>query len=401
MSLDRLLLAPILLGHVVFFVLTVNIVHAFGFHERAMKWAKLLILATFSLFGLWIGWSAWSGPVASWSGPAITYGGLCVVSGLVVFPLTTLYLHIRKGPEGITERMTEIDLAQSVGADKLVGAGRDRWMFSLPGNESFRLRRVEWEVTLPGLAPALDGLTLLQVSDLHFAPCFQRRFFEAVIDVAADWESDLVLFTGDLVDHDSARDWIVPVLSRLSGRRGTFAILGNHDVEHDPKALLRLLREAGFADLEGRWASVEYGGSSVALAGTSWPWGVKPSMTEAPEADYRILLSHAPDLYYWAERAGFDFMLSGHNHGGQIRLPLIGPVFMPSRYSRRFDRGFFRRNGLTLHVSQGVAGKHPVRYGCVPEIGRLVLRSGKAGAMDAGLRSKRRADMTVSEGSTI
>jgi predicted MPP superfamily phosphohydrolase len=90
------------------------------------------------------------------------------------------------------------------------------------------------------------------------------------------------------------------------------------------------------------------------------------------------LLSHAPDQFYWAERAGFDLMLSGHNHAGQIRLPVIGPVFMPSRYSRHFDRGFFRKRGLTLHVSQGVAGKHPIRLGgCVPEVGRLVLRSGR------------------------
>ena len=68
-------------------------------------------------------------------------------------------------------------------------------------------------------------------------------------------------------------------------------------------------------------------------------------------------------------------MLSGHNHGGQVRLPVIGPILMPSLYSRRFDRGFFRSGRTLMHVSQGVAGKHPVRYGCLPEISRLVLRA--------------------------
>ena len=68
-------------------------------------------------------------------------------------------------------------------------------------------------------------------------------------------------------------------------------------------------------------------------------------------------------------------MLSGHNHGGQVRFPVIGPVLMPSLYSRRFDRGFFRSGRTLMHVSQGVAGKHPVRYGCPPEISRLVLRA--------------------------
>ena len=69
-----------------------------------------------------------------------------------------------------------------------------------------------------------------------------------------------------------------------------------------------------------------------------------------------------------------DLMFSGHNHGGQIRLPLVGAVFMPSRYSRRFDRGFFRAKGTLLYVNEGIAGKHPVRYGCPPEISRFVLK---------------------------
>ena len=93
-----------------------------------------------------------------------------------------------------------------------------------------------------------------------------------------------------------------------------------------------------------------------------------------PPADFRILLSHSPDLFYKAQGWAVDLMLAGHNHGGQIRLPLVGPVFMPSRYSRRFDRSFFRQNGTLMHVSDGVGGKHPVRYGCPPEVSRMVLR---------------------------
>jgi hypothetical protein len=103
------------------------------------------------------------------------------------------------------------------------------------------------------------------------------------------------------------------------------------------------------------------------------------------------LLSHSPDQFYWAERAGFDLMVSGHNHGGQIRLPFVGAVFMPSVYSRRFDRGFFRKKGLTMHISEGIAGQHPVRYGCLPEISRLVLRSAPADRRDPGHETPARA----------
>jgi predicted MPP superfamily phosphohydrolase len=93
-----------------------------------------------------------------------------------------------------------------------------------------------------------------------------------------------------------------------------------------------------------------------------------------PEADFRILLSHSPDQFPRAASKGVDLVLAGHNHGGQIRLPVFGPILMPSRYSRHFDRGFFRSGPSMLYVSQGVGGKHPIRYGCSPEITRFTLR---------------------------
>ena len=245
------------------------------------------------------------------------------------------------------------------GAEALIGRGKHAWMLRLPGNESFRLRRREWEIVFPGLPKAWDGLSLVQISDLHFAPCFKRRFFELVADEAGAWESDLFLFTGDLIDHDVAIDWVVPVLSRLRGRLGAFAILGNHDYDHHPLKIRRALVEAGFTDLEGRWATLAVEGLTLALGGTSAPWGPALDPATMPEVDFRLLLSHSPDLLPRAARWGIDLMLSGHNHGGQIRLPVIGPVFMPSLYSRRFDRDFFRAGPTLLHVSQGVAGRAP------------------------------------------
>jgi predicted MPP superfamily phosphohydrolase len=165
------------------------------------------------------------------------------------------------------------------------------------------------------------------------------------------------------------------LLRPLQGRLGSFAILGNHDMVHQPGEVLRHLEDAGYTTLEGRWATLTCEGGTLVLGGTSHPWGPVPSLDDRPTGDVSILLSHVPDRFSWSARAGFDLMLAGHNHGGQIRLPLIGAVFMPSRYSRRFDRGYFRCGDLTLHVSQGISGLHPVRYGCVPEVSRIVLRA--------------------------
>jgi predicted MPP superfamily phosphohydrolase len=217
-------------------------------------------------------------------------------------------------------------------------------------------------------------LTILQLSDLHFAPCFDRLFFERVIEACRTWTADLVVITGDLVDDEEVLPWLEPVLEPLRGRLGKYAILGNHDAENQPGRIIEELARAGFESLEGRWITIGVNDSCLALGGTSAPWGPSFAPEGIPGADLRVLLSHSPDLFYRARGWGIDLMLSGHNHGGQIRLPVVGPVFMPSRYSRRFDRGFFRSGGTLMYVSEGVAGTHPARYGCPPEVCRFALR---------------------------
>jgi predicted MPP superfamily phosphohydrolase len=169
-------------------------------------------------------------------------------------------------------------------------------------------------------------------------------------------------------------EWIAPIFSRMTGRLGQFAILGNHDYRHDGPGILRELGRGGFEGVDGRWVRLECGGTALAIGGTSYPWGSLPDPSTIPSADYRILLSHSPDMLYRASSWGVDLMLSGHNHGGQIRLPVLGPILMPSRYSRRFDRGFFRHDRTLLYVSRGVGGKDPIRYGAPPEIARFVLQ---------------------------
>jgi predicted MPP superfamily phosphohydrolase len=375
MSPDWLILAPLAVGHFALFVLTVNVTHAFGHRKRTMGRITLALLLIYMAISAALAWEAWSGPVLAWSWPSLVYVSVCVLTGVLVLPTVTAYLHHRPRPRDIVTRASEIDLAAGRDVAAFMGQGKLAWMIRLPRNESLRLRRIDCTLPFRDLPSALDGLSVLHFSDTHFSPSFTREFFTAVADEAQSMPSDLVLFTGDLLDDDATVDWIVPVFSRLHGRRGSFAILGNHDLDHHPARLVQGLEEAGFHELEGKWQTLAIGGTTIALGGTSYPWGPPLLMSDRPRADFRIVLSHSPDPFYDFSRAGIDLMLSGHNHGGQIRVPMIGAIFMPSRYSRRFDRGFFRRDDMTLHVSQGVAGKHPVRYGCVPEITRITLRA--------------------------
>jgi predicted MPP superfamily phosphohydrolase len=190
----------------------------------------------------------------------------------------------------------------------------------------------------------------------------------------------LVLLTGDIIEDARVIPWIEPLLSPLEARLGKFAILGNHDEQHQPEIIIRELERAGFDTLEGRWTKISQDGTTIAVGGTAAPWGPDLDPRALPPADFRIVLSHSPDRLYRVAQWGVDLMFAGHNHGGQIRLPLAGAILMPSRYSRRFDRGFFRHGRTLLYVSQGIAGAHPVRYGCPPELTRFVLRS--VGAAD-------------------
>jgi predicted MPP superfamily phosphohydrolase len=394
------LVVPPAIGHFYHFVLLINVTSGLGFREHTMDRARTVLFAGFWASSALLLWAHLHDPWWSWRWPFRSYALLCVLSGMVLSPLASWRLARRRQPEGIEGSTRAVDLARTLGKMTLIGAGRRSWLLHLPNNESFRLRLREWELSMPGLPTPLDGLSIVHISDLHVAPCFERLFFESVLSSCVTWQADLVVITGDLIEHVDMVDWIEPLLGPLKARLGKFAILGNHDAEHQPQAIIRELGRAGFVTLEGQWTRLEIGETSLALGGTSEPWGPALDGRGHHLADFRVLLSHSPDLFYKAQDWGIDLMFAGHNHGGQIRLPLVGPVFMPSRFSRRFDRGFFGAKGTLMYVSEGVAGKHPVRYGCPPEVGRFVLRPA-AGPLgwdrDSTPRRRRRAfelDMT-------
>ena len=376
MFIDGLILAAFLLGHACLAIMAVNVAHGIGFRWKGtdtVTYGVAALSVVAMIAGAWMlagtGWRAWPTPVQVYAVP-------CLAVALIGLPAATAAKLLRKRPGNVAEgRGRVVDLAAEAGVEALVGEGLGGRMLRLPGNQSFRLAVERWSVELPGLPPALDGLKVLHLSDLHFARGFRRRYFEEVADEAARLEPDLVLFTGDLIDDAATVDWIAPVLSRVRGRLGQFAILGNHDIYYDLDAIRRELAAAGFADLDGRWATVAAGGSTLALGGTSAPWGPDLDPAARPAADATLVLSHTPDRFPRIAGWGVDMVFAGHNHGGQFRLPVIGPVLMPSRYNRRFDMGFFRAGRTLMYVSRGVAGKHPLRYNCLPEITGFTLRA--------------------------
>ncbi|MDB5353332.1 MAG: cpdA 5 [Planctomycetota bacterium] len=378
MTATYLLLTAFAIGHVTHTILLLNVAHGHGMNLPWMDRAVFAGVALFGLTGVVAGWSLSNTAWTEWPTVVRAYSVVCIGTVIVALPTITFARSLRCRPPGANRlRSRIIDLASRHGLGSLIGPSGRAWLLRIPGNDAFRLQLNEWELTIDSLPESLDGLTILHLTDLHFAPTYSRRFFDEVIEAAIGdgAEPDLVMITGDFLDHDGAIDWVVPVLSRLRGRLGQFAILGNHDYRHDFRNLRRALRSAGFRTLEGRWTVLEIGENRVALGGTSYPWGKDLGLRDLPATEIRIVLSHSPDEVYKASKWGVDLMLCGHNHGGQVRLPGFGPVLTPSRFSRRFDRGFFRVGETLMFVSQGIGAKDPIRIGCIPEVTRLVLKS--------------------------
>jgi predicted MPP superfamily phosphohydrolase len=382
------LAVPAGLGHLCHVVLTINILSGLGFPEVVMDRIRNAIFAAFGATSALLLSGHLQAPWWTWPWPIRGYAVLCAITGTVAWPVASLALAWRRRPQGIDHAAERRALAGPGERDELIGDGRQAWLLRLPGNQSFQLCLREWDVALADLPGSLAGLRIVQISDLHLAPCFRRAYFQRVLAACQEWDADLIVLTGDVVDDDEAIAWIEPLLAPLEARLGKYAILGNHDDQHQPRAIVGELNRAGFEVLEGHWTTIDADGATIALGGTSAPWGPDVDPSDIPPADFRILLSHTPDRFYRAARWSIDLMFSGHNHGGQIRLPFVGAIFMPSLYSRRFDRGFFRRGSTLMYVSEGVAGKHPVRYGCTPEVTRFVLRDARASTEFRGIESR-------------
>jgi predicted MPP superfamily phosphohydrolase len=240
----------------------------------------------------------------------------------------------------------------------------------------YQLHVHEKTIGHPRLPESLDRLSIAHLSDLHLSGAITRPFFEHVVERANQLEPDIVALTGDIIDTDRCLDWLPHTVGKLKSRYGSFFILGNHDLRlPDTGALRSALTDVGLVDLGGRWQVIEGMGEQVLIAGNEWPWfGPRPDPPAATRT-FRILLSHSPDQIRWARRHSFDLMLAGHTHGGQIRLPILGPILAPSLHGVKYACGVFEEAPTCLHVSRGISSLEPIRFNCPPELTKLVLKA--------------------------
>ena len=250
-----------------------------------------------------------------------------------------------------------------------------------------------YDVRLPGLAAEFDGFLIAQLSDIHLDD-FTEPFFlrEAIRKINAS-NPDAIFLTGDYVSdgimplkfvRDAA--WQCANILKELMCKATYAVLGNHDTMVDAKEVTAALVANGITVLNNAHLPLQRGTARIWLAGVEDPLIGQPDPTAAIPASIRnlahepvILLCHAPDYAdtLLAQPVGqaVALMLSGHTHGGQVRLPPLPPVQLPP-LGRKYVEGWFRLGSLQLHVNRGLGTVGlPFRLNCAPQISLLTLRA--------------------------
>ncbi len=247
--------------------------------------------------------------------------------------------------------------------------------------EPATLKAVEYRIPVDVGTP----LRIAVIADLHAGAAYVgSRKIEEVVALANDAKPDLILITGDFVAaHGEDRaamsvEDVAGYLGRLHARLGVYAVLGNHEQIYGAERAERALAAAGIPVLDDRSVRIGIGGPSLYLAGISdfntaahFREGALVGVARGRRA---ICFTHSPDVFPELP-ATCALTIAGHTHGGQVRLPYVGRLIVPSRYGQRYAAGLVRENGRDLFVATGIGTTHlPVRFGVPPEVSILDLR---------------------------
>jgi predicted MPP superfamily phosphohydrolase len=244
-------------------------------------------------------------------------------------------------------------------------------------------------IWLDALPNAFHGLRVVQISDIHHGLFLPKEWLSEAVRQANRLNPDVIALTGDFITY--SRKNIQPaaeLLGRLRARYGVYAVLGNHDFRVDADAVASALRQQRIEVLRNRHVSLCFGGQSVYLAGVDdYGYGadLRRAMRGVPRDAASVLLAHNPRLIHLASRHGVSLVLSGHTHGGQVNLPLLGTVYGRSPERLRYKIGWDRMGATQIYVSRGIGTiVLPWRLRCPAEITHLeLLQSATGGSRSA------------------
>ncbi len=240
------------------------------------------------------------------------------------------------------------------------------------------VRSVEY---LPMIRPIAPDLTLVHISDIHIASLGYRE--RRAIEIIDDAHPDIIVISGDLVRGHDHREELRSFLGALRARYGKFVVWGNHDYRDRVPGTWgpEVVESAGFTLLRNSSRTILYPGGKIVIAGLDDPVtghdNLRLAMARVSRSDACILVAHSPDVVRDLGNWDIDLVLAGHTHGGQVRLPIVGALYIPYA-SRDHQQGWFDvARDVRLHVSRGLGWSWlPVRFLCRPTIDVITLRAG-------------------------
>ena len=248
-------------------------------------------------------------------------------------------------------------------------------------------------LTPAGLSPALEGLTIAHLTDLHRSRYVSAAYLAACVDQANALTPDLFAFTGDYVTANhfgrlgslilgagtrlpEYATQVAACIGRARARHGVFACLGNHDHWFDAADMTQRLTAAGATVLRNAHTIVRINGVALPIAGVDDAWVGNADVRRACAgltAPFVLVLMHQPALFGRWPLSGSHLILAGHTHGGQVCLPVRGPLYLDASM-RKYSHGVFQRGETLMYVSRGLGViPPPVRFNCRPEIALVHL----------------------------
>ena len=244
-------------------------------------------------------------------------------------------------------------------------------------NEANSLSLEKINIKIKRLPKKLDGFRLIHLSDIHHSPFTNLEHIIRTVKISNRLKPDMFVLTGDYVSHET--EYIEPVakvLGELKSEFGTFACLGNHDHWTNPEMITNSFRAAGITMLINEGLRFEARGASFWLAGvddhlvgkTDLPASLKGSYAD----EMKLVLAHNPVIFRQAVKEKVDLILSGHTHGGQVKIRDEEKRILPRR---KFTNGLHERKDTQIYITRGIGTVVlPIRYQCPPEISLIELQ---------------------------
>lgn len=246
------------------------------------------------------------------------------------------------------------------------------------GRNQFQLNEIS--IPIPNLPKDLDGLRIVQISDVHLSPFLSGKEFSRAIGLANETKAHIAVVTGDLITAaGDPLDEALQLVSRLKSDAGIYGCHGNHEFYANAlKYATEEGKKLGIQFLRSTSASLQFGSTNLNLCGVDYE-KMHTAYLESAEklvkpGNVNLLLSHNPDVFPIAREIGFDLTLAGHTHGGQINFEILHQELNIVRFITPYNRGLYSEEGKSIYVSTGIGTVGvPVRFGVPPEVALIRL----------------------------